>query len=445
MSFFSFLAPARAKDLIEDQAQINRDYKYWRIRIFYSIYFGYAAFYLTRKSVTFALPFIEKDLGFTKAQLGFLATVLYLSYGFSKFVSSIASDQSNPRYFMALSLIATGIFNIAFSFSSSLFLFALFWLLNGIAQGGGWPPVAKQLTFWFTQKERGAWWSFATTAHNFGGGLIPLIITGIAQAYNWRTAISVTGGFSILIGLWLMNRMRDKPESLGLPAVEVYKNDLEAIAKTKQQENSENTDFKKLLFKEILVNRGVWMLALSYFFVYVLRTAFNDWGVFYLMGTRDYSPVTASLTITCFEIGGFLGVLAAGFASDYIFKGRRIPYMIYSTGLLALGLLIFLANPYQHFTLDCLLMGLLGFLIFGPQLLVGLASSEFVPKKVACTANGFAGLFAYLGAAFTGYPLGKVIDKWSWQGFFLVLSVCISLNFILLFFLNTNLFKSKEN
>lgn len=445
MSFFRFLAPAPAKDLIDDPQQVNRDYKYWRLRIFYSIYFGYSVFYFTRKSVTFALPFIEQDLGFTKAQLGFLATVLYLSYGFSKFLSSIASDQSNPRYFMALALMATGVFNIAFSFSSSITFFALFWLLNGIAQGGGWPPVAKQLTFWFSQKERGSWWSFATTAHNFGGGLIPLIITGIAQVYDWRTALNVTGGFAIFMGFWLMNRMRDKPESLGLPAVEVYTNDTEALAKAKKQEKTENGDFKKLLFTQVLVNPGVWMLAFSYFFVYVLRTAFNDWGVFYLVGTRGYTPVTASVTITCFEIGGFLGVLTAGFASDKIFKGRRIPYMLYATAVLGLGLLGFLANPYQHFTLDCLLMGILGFLIFGPQLLVGLASAEFVPKKVACTANGFAGLFAYLGAAFTGYPLGKVIDKWSWPGFFLVLSVCISLNFILLFLLNTNLFKPKDS
>jgi len=74
--------------------------------------------------------------------------------------------------------------------------------------------------------------------------------------------------------------------------------------------------------------------------------------------------------------------------------------------------------------LDYSLISILGFLVFGPQLLIGLAAAEFVDKSLACTANGFAGWFAYLGAACAGYPLGKVIDIWNWDGFFIVLIVC---------------------
>ena len=38
---------------IESADEIKAKYKYWRIRIFYSIYVGYALFYFTRKSFTF--------------------------------------------------------------------------------------------------------------------------------------------------------------------------------------------------------------------------------------------------------------------------------------------------------------------------------------------------------------------------------------------------------
>ena len=443
MNLLSFLSPAEDLPVTKNQEEINKDYKYWRLRIFYSIYLGYAVFYFTRKSVTFALPFIEKDLGFTRAELGFLATVLYLSYGFSKFISSILSDQSNPRYFMAFGLILTGIINICFSFSSSILFFSLFWFMNGVAQGAGWPPCAKQLTYWFSKKERGAWWSFVTTSHNFGGGMIPLIITGVASLYNWRIAISFVGVIAIIMGFWLLNRLRDKPSTLGLPPVEVYTNDTEALKKEETSEKKKSS-FRSLLTGEVLGNPGVWLLAFSYFFVYVLRTAFNDWGVFFLTDTKGYSLLSASSTITFFEIGGFLGVITAGFASDRIFKGRRLPYMVYSTILLGAALFFFVTNPTSSLILDSILMGSIGFLIFGPQLLVGLAASEFVNKQVACSANGFAGLFAYLGAAFTGWPLGKVLDLWSWNGFFITLSVCVSLNFILLALLSTKWFRPKQ-
>jgi OPA family sugar phosphate sensor protein UhpC-like MFS transporter len=71
------------------------------------------------------------------------------------------------------------------------------------------------------------------------------------------------------------------------------------------------------------------MLAVSYFFVYVIRTAINDWSVlFFLVETKGYSLLTAGACVCWFEIGGIFGSLVAGWASDKIFKGRRIPICI---------------------------------------------------------------------------------------------------------------------
>ena len=120
MSWMSldFLKPAAYLPVMSDQAQIQTDYKYWRMRICYSIFLGYAFFYFTRKSFTFAMPYIAADLGFSKSELGMLGSILYISYGFSKFLSGVLSDRSNPRYFMAVGLIATGFLNIFFGMSS---------------------------------------------------------------------------------------------------------------------------------------------------------------------------------------------------------------------------------------------------------------------------------------------------------------------------------------
>jgi len=150
----------------------------------------------------------------------------------------------------------------------------------------------------------------------------------------------------------------------------------------------------------------------------------NDWGALYLVKHKNYAMVTAATAITWFEIGGFLGILVAGWFSDFLLGGRRIPYILYSSLLLIpISITLWLASQ-NNVLLDYLIIGVLGFLVFGPQLLIGLAAAEFVDKSLACTANGFAGWFAYLGAACAGYPLGKVIDTWQWDGFFIVLIVC---------------------
>ena len=62
------------------------------------MYIGYAFYYFTRKSFTFAIPSML-DYGFTLSELGILGTILSIIYGFSKFISGIFGDRTDPRYF----------------------------------------------------------------------------------------------------------------------------------------------------------------------------------------------------------------------------------------------------------------------------------------------------------------------------------------------------------
>lgn len=423
MSFFDLLKPARHAKEIEDPEVIKKKYRYWRFRIFYGMYIGYAFYYFTRKSFTFAMPAMIETLGFTKADLGIMASVLYISYGLSKFLSGVVSDRSNPRFFMAFGLILTGVFNLFFGFSSSIILFVLFWGLNGWFQGWGWPPCARLLTHWYSQSERGRWWGVWNTSHNVGGAIIPIIAAFLAQYFGWRYAMYVPGVLCIGIGFFLINRLRDTPQSLGLPPIEKYREDFPG------DEDQRNTDEKELSTKEILLeyvikNKFIWILAIAYFFVYIIRTAINDWGLLFLVEQKNYSMISAGATVFWFEIGGFFGSLAAGWSSDTIFKGKRGPV----NALFCIGVVFALAMfwyvPPGFFYLDALAMFAIGFLIFGPQMLIGIACAELSHKKAAGTATGFAGWIAYVGAATAGYPVGRITQDYGWYGFFVLLGVC---------------------
>lgn len=427
-----FLKPAPYQPIVKCQEEIDGSYRYWRIRICYSIFLGYALFYFTRKSFTFAMPYMGADLGLTKGELGFLGSILYLSYGVSKFVSGVMSDRANPRYFMATGLIITGILNILFGLSSSLWLFALFWGLNGWFQAWGWPACCKQLNYWFSQSERGLWYSFCSTSHNLGGALIPLLAVYCAIHFGWRYAMFVPAIFSILMGFILINRLRDVPRTLGLPTVEEFKNKTINLAPGSQTMKHSLLSVREILFKQVLNNKYVWIFSLSYFFVYVVRTAINDWTFFYLTEAKNMEDMLASSGVFWFEVGGFVGMIAAGWGSDYFWKGNRVPSMV----LCAIGLIISLIGlkyvPPQHALLDMLLLALIGAFVFGPQMIVGLAAAEYVDKRAAATSNGFAGTLGYFGAAVAGYPVGKMIDSYGWHGFFITLLISSAIIFFML-------------
>ncbi len=394
------------------------------------MYVGYVFFYFTRKSFTFAMPALQAELGLGKFELGLLASILSISYGASKFISGILGDRSNPRYFMSTGLILTGIFNLFFGMSSVLWMFAIFWGLNGWFQGWGWPSCAKLLTHWYSHSERGRWWSAWNTSLNLGGALIPIVVAFCSQQFGWRYGMYIPGLICIVVGFCLMSCLRDTPQSLGLPTIEKFRDDYPDEASRKSEKSEFST--KEILFKYVFRNKFIWILAVTYFFVYVIRIAVGDWSMLYLIEVKGYTPVTAGFCVCWFEIGGFLGGLVAGWSSDLLFKGKRNPVIVLFSAALILVLLGFNAYATPFPILDAAFLFLFGFFIFGPQFLIGMAPAELSHKKAAATSTGFAGFFAYLGAASAGAPLGAIIKNAGWDAFIYTLIGCASLTALLL-------------
>ena len=427
--FLDKLKPAPHQPEIADQEVVKEKYGHWRLRVFYSMYIGYALYYLTRKCLAFAMPSLMRDLGFDKAQLGLLATILAVSYGISKFVSGIIADRSNPRYFMAFGLIASGIVNILFGLSSSLYFFILFWAFNGWFQGFGWPSCTRLLTHWYSRSERGRWWSLFATSQNVGGALIPLITAYCAQVYGWRCAMIFPGTVVILGGLFLINRLCDTPQSLGLPSIEKYRPEGDSRGNAAQERE---LSVKEILFSYVLTNPYLWVLGLGYFFIYLIRQAMSDWTVLYLVETKGYTQVGAGAIVFWFEIGGMLGGVLAGWASDKICSGNRGPVTAIFCAFSILAIYSFKTTMAASPVIDALLIGMIGFLLFGPLILIGLAAAELSHKKAAATATGFIGWIAYMGAASAGYPLGLITQAFGWDGFFFTLAICATLTTLLL-------------
>lgn len=428
--FLAFFRHAPDAEEIKSPQEVQKLYGYWRIRILYSMFVGYALYYFTRKSFTFAMPGLIEDLGFDKGQLGLLGSIFAISYGVSKFASGILSDQSNPRYFMAAGLFLTGVFNIFFGMSSSLLLFSLFWGLNGWFQGFGWPPCARFLTHWYSHSERGAWWSTWNISHNVGAFVIPWIVGAALQYWGWRYAMYVPGMICIFGAFFLVNRLRDTPQSLGLPPIERFRGDYSG-QKSAESFHEEQPSVKEVLI-QVVSNRYLWILAAAYFFVYVVRTGVNDWTALYLREERGYSLIGANGCVSLFEIGGLVGSLCAGWASDKLFGARRGPVNALFAGIMGLGIALFWWVPEGFAWLNGVALFCIGFAVFGPQMMIGMAAAELAHKKAASTSTGFVGTFAYIGAAVAGYPLGRVTQEFGWEGFFIFLLVCCAVSTLFL-------------
>ena len=147
-------------------------YSYWRFRILTTTIIGYALFYFVRANDAVPVTAMIKDLGYTKAQLGLISSFGGVTYGVSKFINGFIGDHANPRYFMAIGLLACAVMNVCFGASSTMPFFVGFWTANMWAQGMGFPPCAKSMAFWFSPTERNRTFGIWHISHMIGGAAI---------------------------------------------------------------------------------------------------------------------------------------------------------------------------------------------------------------------------------------------------------------------------------
>lgn len=422
MAIASFLKPAPHVDAVPVD-RIDPEYKKRRLQVFLGIFIGYAGYYLVRKNFSLAMPdLIER--GFSKGELGLALSGVSIAYGLSKFLMGNLSDRSNARIFLPLGLllsalitISMGVFPIALSSVAIMFvlLFA-----NGWFQGMGWPASGRVMVHWFSVKERGMKMSVWNVAHNVGGGMIGLLaIAGAAIFADWHNKFYFPGIIAILIALVAYVLIRDTPQSCGLPPIEKYKND---YAPNYSHQHEKELSAKQIFVDYVLVNRVLWYIAFANAFIYLVRYGVLDWAPTYLKEAKGFNVNETGWAYFAYEYAGIPGTLLCGWLSDKVFKGRRAPATIIYMLLVLAAVVVYWKNPAGNPSIDNLALIVIGFLIYGPVMLIGVQALDLVPKKAAGTAAGLTGLFGYLGGAlFANIAMGYVVDAWGWDGGFGVL------------------------
>jgi phosphoglycerate transporter family protein len=410
-------APPPDQPRLPDQ-EVARIYPSWRIRQLYSIFFGYIFFYLIRKNISMALPSMEKNLGYSKADLGKILTYNEIVYGVSKFTNGVAADRSNARTFMSFGLLLAGLSTLAFGWSSTLWTLSLCWMINGWFQGMGFPPCARVLSHWFSVRERGFKWSLWATSQQVGAGAALILSGYLAQRYGWRAVFVVPGVIALLGSVFLFERLRDTPASLGLPPADEYMGDLPRDTKIVEKPKQ---SYGNLLLTRVFNNPYIWLISIANFFVYVLRGTFLYWAPTYFTEAKHLPLSTAGYITAAFELAGLFGSLAAGWISDRYMKGRRAPVCVAFMLAACASVYVFSLVPAKHALESLAAVMAVGFTVYGPQFMVAVMAADLASKEAAATAVGVTGIFGYASGIVTGWGTGEIVTKYGWNTLFQML------------------------
>ena len=193
-------------------------------------FIGYATYYLVRNSVAPVAIEMQNALGYTKEQIGNIMAITAISYGLSKFVMGVLSDRSDaaevhghrPASYRRHQLrfrrhdrlldpfLAVGPQRIRAGHG----LAAVRADDGALVQRVGARPHLQHLEHLAQRRRRPSRASLAAWAVSTFGG--------------WQYAFYVPAVIAIVGAFYLLLRLRDTPQSVGLPPIEEYRNDYPA-------------------------------------------------------------------------------------------------------------------------------------------------------------------------------------------------------------------------
>ncbi len=334
---FQWFKPARPAARLPPAA-VDQLYPRYRWRVFEAAFMAYAMFYLVRNNFAPVAKEVGAALHYDKAMIGDILAGTAIAYGIGKFVMGYFADRSDARKYVAVGMLLTAALNFLFGATTNYATHVLLWTLNGFVQGMGYGPCTRGLSHWYSARERGTIFGLWNVSHNIGGGLAGYLAAKCASLWGWPSAFYVPGIIATLGAMYLFWRMRDTPQSVGLPPVEEYKNDWPA---GEPEALEHELGFREMFLKYILPNRKLWVLASANLFVYITRYSMVDWGPTYLKEVKGASLIQGGLSTMVIEFAGAAGMLSMGWLSDQL-GGRRgrvstiamIPLLLAFGGLL---------------------------------------------------------------------------------------------------------------
>lgn len=429
--------PQQALESVQVPVPKDPRYERWRWTTFAITWLAYAGFYFTRKAFSVAKIGLaeDPDILMSKLQMGTIDQAYLIAYAVGQLICGVSGDRFGTRKVILAGMFVSVIVGFAMGLSSIVLIFGILFCIQGLCQSTGWAPLTKNISYWFSQRERGVvmgWW-----CTNYAvGGLLATPFAGYLADYftNWRYSFFGTSVTLSLVWFLFLLFQRNRPEDVGLTPIEEYHGEKEAVlvADEKPEEEPEGS-WKNII--EVFRNRTILLLGVVYFCMKPTRYAILFWAPLYVHEKFGTGMGESGLIGACFELAGPAGVIAAGYISDKLFGSRRMPPCVIAFVMLALVLFSFgwLAALNSKLVTAGVFFAI-GFFLYIPDSLVsGTAAIDFGTKKGASTAAGFINFCGSIGAILGGGQLAAyVVERWGWNILFTSLGVLVCLAGLLL-------------
>jgi ACS family glucarate transporter-like MFS transporter len=324
--------------------------------------------YVLRTNLSFAAPQMMADLGLDEIRWGYVMAAFTAGYTIFQFPGGVLGDRFGPRRVLTalavLWAVLTALTSLvpetgASSVPMILGSLMLVRFLVGATHAPTFPVVNASVVRWFPPGRWALPLGLSSTGLTLGGAAGAVVVPMMVAQYGWRIAFLCIAPLGLAVALLWWWYSRDDPrDHPGVDAAE-----LQFIEAGREPDGEPaDSDAGSATWLDVLKNRAVLLLTLSYSSMnFVFYIIFN-WFYYYLVEVRGFSATDAGFVASAQWIAGAAGATLGGWLCDRMCGrfglrwGCRWPVIIgmgFSVALLLVG--AFHSDPFVAVTAMVLL------------------------------------------------------------------------------------------
>lgn len=309
--------------------------------MFYGWHVVGAAFFMVFVSAGFRqgyglfVPAWGDDFGASVTAFSFIASAGWVVNGVAQPVVGALADAHGARSVTALSLAALGVSVLGMAVAPNVWILAFFYITfaSFAIAGAQFTPVTPLIARWFVRR-RGAALSVLTAGGSAGAMLLIPLAANIESLWNWRVAIGVIGGMTLLLALPLvLIVIRDNPSEMGLAPDGDSPGAGGASRRGAIPEGPLTVDRWRAAYR----SAPMWQLTLTYV-VCGVTTAIISVHFVTFAKSEGVPETTAAYAFGLLSFMNMVCVLAMGVVSDRLLRKNALAviYAVRGVGFLAL-------------------------------------------------------------------------------------------------------------
>ncbi|QJA09770.1 MFS transporter [Romboutsia sp. CE17] len=359
---------------------------------------------LDKSMIGFTADKLISSYGFTKAEMGNLSSVFYVSFILVTIPGGWLVDRFGYKKFVVVSLSILTVFSFLFGNVSGLFSILLLRFLVGFGQAGYTNGAPKIISDNFAPEQCAKVQSIVIATAGIGGILASTVGQSIINI-NWHYAYYMLAAGYLVALVLVVIFLKDKK-----------------AANTDVKEKAQPAE--KVGFFDAWKNKNTLLLAIAVLFSNLVGVAMMFWlpNVFHVNFNIENSSMLSTIMVGFYIVMTIATAISGSVVTKY-FKGKEQKFIFWLSIITAICIVVFIAAPIYQVAIAALYVSDFTMMLAFSALLS--IPYQIVPRKIIGSAFAVLNIGAFVGGIISPQLVSAFAQADSYFFSFIVLAICM--------------------